>query len=99
MKDFEKGTIREVKLHDNSLLRLKKLNQDYDPTSRWGAFKMLEEAEEKSLMVTGLIYINPEIPSIFDRYDLVEEPLNRLTNDRLRPSRESIDDINRMMQF
>ena len=99
VKDFKKGTVREVKLHDNSLLRLKKLNQDYDPTSRWGAFKMLEEAEEKNLMITGLIYINPDTPSIFDRYDLVEEPLNRLTNDRLRPSRESIDDINRIMQF
>jgi 2-oxoglutarate/2-oxoacid ferredoxin oxidoreductase subunit beta len=97
IKDFEAGTVRDVKLHDDSIIRLKKLDKDYDPTSRWQAFKALEEAEENHQLVTGLIYVDPDIPSIFDRYDLVEEPLNRLDNGRLRPSRESIDQINQMM--
>jgi 2-oxoglutarate ferredoxin oxidoreductase subunit beta len=97
VKDFEEGTVREVQLHDDSVLRLKKLENDYDPTSRWEAFKILEEAEKKNLMITGLIYVDPTVPSIYDRYNLVEEPLNRLSNDRLRPSRESIDVINGSM--
>ncbi|MEE4194083.1 MAG: 2-oxoacid:ferredoxin oxidoreductase subunit beta [Anaerolineae bacterium] len=97
IKDFDPGTVRDVKLHDDSVIRLKKLDKDYDPTSRRDAFRILEESEENHQLVTGLIYVDPEIPSIFDRYDLVEEPLNRLSPDRLRPSRESIDELNAMM--
>ncbi|NSW54030.1 MAG: 2-oxoacid:ferredoxin oxidoreductase subunit beta [Anaerolineae bacterium] len=97
LKDFEKGTVREVQLHDKSSIRLKKLDKDYDPTNRWEAFKMLQEAEEKRLMVTGLIYLDPDPPLIFDRYNLVEEPLNRLPEERLRPSRESLEALNRSM--
>lgn len=97
IKDFDPGTVRDVKLHDDSVIRLKKLDKEYDPTNRWDAFRMLEEAEENHQLVTGLIYVDPDLPSIFDRYDLVEEPLNRLSPERLRPSRESIDEINAMM--
>jgi len=99
VKNFEEGTVREVQLHDDSVLRLKKLENDYDPTSRWEAFKILEEAEKKNLMITGLIYVDPEVPSIYDRYNLVEEPLNRLSNGRLRPSRESMEEVNNKFQF
>ncbi|MBN2048338.1 MAG: 2-oxoacid:ferredoxin oxidoreductase subunit beta [Anaerolineaceae bacterium] len=97
LRDFDPGTVREVTLHDESVLRLKKVGLDYDPTNRWEAFRILEEAEEKNQLVTGLIYLDPEAPSIFDRYDLVDEPLNRLTSDRLRPTPESLDIINKLM--
>lgn len=94
INDFEKGTVREVVLHDNSVIRLKKLEKDYDPTNRGEAFKMLEEAEEKHQLITGLIYLNPEIPSIFDRYNLIDEPLNRLPEERLRPAPGTLDMVN-----
>ncbi len=46
VEDFEEGTIREVEMFDGSLIRLKKLDADYDPTDRWHALKALEDAEK-----------------------------------------------------
>jgi 2-oxoglutarate/2-oxoacid ferredoxin oxidoreductase subunit beta len=97
VEDFEEGTIREVEMHDGSMIKLKKLEADYDPTDRWHALRVLEDAERDNFMVTGLIFVDTDSPSIFDLYDLPEQALNRMTEDQLRPSRESIDKINAMM--
>jgi len=95
--DMQEGDIREVQLHDGSTIVLKKIDKDYNPTHRWEALKMLEEAERENLLVTGLIYVEPGKPSLTDTYDLVDTPLNRLAEADLRPSRESLDTINAMM--
>lgn len=95
--EFPEGTIREVTMHDGSTVLLKKLEEDYDPTSRANAFQMLEEAQNKNWMVTGLIYIDTSKPALTDIYNLVEKPLNRLTEQELRPARGTIDKINAMM--
>jgi 2-oxoglutarate/2-oxoacid ferredoxin oxidoreductase subunit beta len=97
VEDFEQGTTRDVELFDGSLIKLKKLEADYDPTDRWHALNVLEKSERENYMVTGLIYVNTEAPSMFDLYDLPDQPLNRMKEHQLRPSRESIDKINAMM--
>ncbi|HEY9077180.1 MAG TPA: 2-oxoacid:ferredoxin oxidoreductase subunit beta [Anaerolineaceae bacterium] len=95
--DFVEGTVREVELHDGSMVILKKLETDYDPTDRWQAIKVLEEGQANNWLVTGLLYVDPEFPTIYDNYNLPDEPLNRLQEHQLRPSRESLEKINQMM--
>ena len=94
VEDFEEGTTRDVELHDGAVIRLKKLERDYDPTNRAAAFQILEEANQSGELVTGLFYVNPEIPSMFDAYNLPEEGLNRLPAHKLRPTPESLDRLN-----
>jgi len=96
VEDYEEGAPREVTLHDGSTIVLKKLDKDHDPTNRLQAAMVLEEARRKNELITGLIYINPDEPSFFDGYGLVEEPLNRLDDSRLRPGREALDQLNVM---
>jgi 2-oxoglutarate/2-oxoacid ferredoxin oxidoreductase subunit beta len=98
IEDFEEGTVREVIMHDGSQVVLKKLHKEYDPTSRWEAMHMLEEANRNNWLMTGLIYVDPEVPSMVDLYNLVDKPLNRLTEKDLRPSVESLDKINAGMR-
>ena len=95
--DMQEGEIREVELHDGSTVVLKKLENDYDPTSKLEAMRVLYEAQENNWLITGLIYVDNSKPSLTEIYDLVDTPLNRLTEHDLRPSRESIDQINQMM--
>lgn len=95
--DYPEGSVKEVTLHDGSTIILKKLDQDYDPTDRAQAFKILEEAHRTNWLITGLIFVDTSQPTIFDLYDLPETPLNRLDNEKLRPSRESLDAINQSM--
>ena len=97
VEDFEMGTTREVTMHDGSTVVLKKLENEYDPTDKWQAMRMLEEAAEKNWLLTGLLYVEPNAPTLFDKYDLPETPLNRLPVDKLRPPLESMSKLNDMM--
>jgi 2-oxoglutarate ferredoxin oxidoreductase subunit beta len=97
VEDFEEGTTREVTLHDGSMVILKKLEKDYDPTDRWQALRMMEEAQRNNWMVTGLIYLETGRPALTDLYNLPETPLNRLTEPDLRPARETLDKLNAEM--
>ncbi len=98
IEDYEEGTTREVELHDGSTVVLKKLEKDYDPTSRWQAFRALEEANRENWLITGLIYVDPKVPSIFESYNLPETPLNRMVEKQLRPSKASLDELNNMFE-
>jgi 2-oxoglutarate ferredoxin oxidoreductase subunit beta len=95
--DYGEGEMIDVTMHDGSTVVLKKLEHDYDPTSRSRAIAMLEEANSKDWLITGLIYIDTEQPSLFDIYNLTDGPLNRLEDRLMRPPAETIDKVNAMM--
>ncbi len=97
IEDYEPGTMREVTLHDGATIVLKKLDRDYDPTNIYEALRVLHEAEDHNWMLTGILYVNPSMTTVFDLYDLPETPLNRMPKEKLRPSPESLDEI--MSQF
>jgi len=94
---YEKGETLEVPLYDGTNIILKKLAQDYEPTDRARALGMLEKANDRNELITGLIYINPKQKALFDLYNLPETALNRLSVEKLRPTVESLDEINQMM--
>ena len=97
MVDYGEGENKEVTLHDGSTIVLKKLGRDYNPLNRGEAISVLEEANSTNCLITGLIYINPELPPLTERYNLVGIPLNRLTEKDLRPKPETITQINDLM--
>lgn len=96
-QELKEGEVREVALHDGSVILLKKLDRDFDPTNRFEALKILEEARRNNWLVTGLLYIETGRPSLTELYNLVEKPLNRLGADELRPAPEMVDKINDLM--
>jgi 2-oxoglutarate ferredoxin oxidoreductase subunit beta len=97
IEDFEEGNVREVEMHDGSVVLLKKLENDYDPTDRSQAFRVLEEAQRNNWLITGLVYVNTQMPSMIETYDLPATALNRMAESQLRPTRESMDMVNSMM--
>jgi 2-oxoglutarate ferredoxin oxidoreductase subunit beta len=97
MVDYGEGESIEVEMHDGSHIVLRKLENDYDPTDRAGILCMLEEANRLGELITGLIYINTEQKSLYDFYNLVDKPLNRLTEKQIRPRKETMSKINEMM--
>ncbi len=94
VEDFEEGTTRDVTLHDGSTVVLKKLDREYDPSNKVEALRTLEEASQNNWLVTGLIYIDPDEPSMFDMYNLPDTPLNRMKERQIRPDRDSLKKIN-----
>jgi 2-oxoglutarate ferredoxin oxidoreductase subunit beta len=95
--DYEEGDMIDVTMHDGSTVVLKKLEHGYDPTNRSHALSILEEANTKNWLLTGLIYIDTDAPCLLDIFNLTDTALNRLKEHQIRPSRESIDKVNAMM--
>lgn len=96
-QEMMEGEMRSVSMHDGSVVILKNLEKGYDPTNRMEALKSLEEARHKDWLLTGLIYLNQSKPTLTNIYDLVDTPLNRLTETDLRPNRAMIDKVNALM--
>jgi 2-oxoglutarate ferredoxin oxidoreductase subunit beta len=86
--DYEPGTTKEVELHDGSHLVLKKLGEDYDPTDRIGAMRLIEEARERNQLVTGLLYIDEAAQDFATRENLPSQPLRDYDEAALRIGRE-----------
>jgi 2-oxoglutarate/2-oxoacid ferredoxin oxidoreductase subunit beta len=96
-REMEEGEIYEVDMHDGSIVMLKNLEKGYDPTNRYEALRVMEEARENNWLITGLLYADTTKPNLISQYNLVDTPLNRLTETDLRPERAMIDKINSLM--
>lgn len=96
--EFPEGSTRTVTMHDGARIVLKKLDKDYDPTNRSAALRILEEAYNDEQLLTGLIYLDQTRQSLPDIYQLPKDrPLNRMTEQELRPPKKAIDEVNAMM--
>jgi len=96
--DYDAGSTYDVTMHDGSHLRLRKLHEDYDPTSRTIAVKALMEAHERGEVLTGVFYVDTQKPSFTDLLNLVDEPLATLSQDRTRPSKQVLQEIMTRLQ-
>jgi 2-oxoglutarate/2-oxoacid ferredoxin oxidoreductase subunit beta len=89
--EYDAGTTIEVTMHDGSRLRLRKLEESYDPTHRIDAIHRLLEAHEKQEVLTGVFYLDPKAPSFLDLLNMTDEPLATLPESVTRPSREVLE--------
>jgi 2-oxoglutarate ferredoxin oxidoreductase subunit beta len=96
-EEMMEGEVREVAMHDGSVIILKNLDNTFDPTNRGEALRILEEAQQNDWITTGLIYINDDKPSLEENYNLVDTPLNRLTQADLRPAPDMLKKVNALM--
>ncbi|MCL4529176.1 MAG: 2-oxoacid:ferredoxin oxidoreductase subunit beta [Chloroflexi bacterium] len=96
-REMEDGEVREVSMHDGSTVILKNLEKSYDPTDRFEALRVMEEAQRNNWLITGLLYVDTGKPALTDTYNLTDTPLNRLTEADLRPAPAMIDKINSLM--
>ena len=91
--EVPEGEFREVQLHDGSFIRLETIGDAHDPASEMAALEALHRAEVAQKHVTGLLYFNPGKPTLDDTLNLVETPLAELPDERLKPSRESLEEL------
>jgi len=91
--DYDPGTTLEVEMHDGSKLRLRKLEEDYDPTNKIHAITRLNEAKEKGEMLTGVLYVNTKVPTFLDMLNITDEPLATLPASVVRPGAEVLEQV------
>ena len=91
--DYDPGTTMDVTMHDGSHLRLKKINEDHDPTDKLKALALLAEAHEKGEALTGVFYIDPKKPTFIDLLNMTDKPLATLPESVIRPPKKVLDEI------
>jgi 2-oxoglutarate ferredoxin oxidoreductase subunit beta len=91
---YAEGETVDVPQHDGSILRLLKLEADYDPTDRVAAMDYLFEHQARGEIVTGLLYVEPHATDLHAELGTVATPLNRLGEAELCPGPAALAKFN-----
>jgi 2-oxoglutarate ferredoxin oxidoreductase subunit beta len=91
--EIEEGTTQSVELHDGSVIRLKKLGRDYDPTDKMEAIRMIHEAHSSGEVLTGILYVDSHKENFLDMLRLIDQPLATLPDRMTRPPKAALDQI------
>ena len=88
------GEVIDVEQHDGTILRLKKLHADYDPTDRVAAMAYMQGHAAKGELVTGLLYLEAEAGDLHAAQNTSARPLNSLGTAELCPGVAALDKLN-----
>jgi len=92
--EYAPGEVVDVLQHDGSLLRLRSLHPDYDPTDRYAAMSYMQQHQERGEVVTGLLYVDPLATDLHTALNTSERPLNTLGAAQLCPGAAVLDKLN-----
>ncbi|MGA8032774.1 MAG: 2-oxoacid:ferredoxin oxidoreductase subunit beta [Casimicrobiaceae bacterium] len=92
--EYPEGGASDVVLHDGGLLRLRKLDADYDPSDKVRAMSFLEAHRAKGEVVTGLLYVHPDSDDMHAGLQTVDAPLNTLADAELVPGNAALASVN-----
>lgn len=90
----EAGEAITVPQPDGTLMRLRKLHADYDPTDRVRAMDHVQAHQARGEIVTGLLFVDPHATDLHESLDTVKRPLNALTEADLCPGAAALAKVN-----
>ena len=96
--EYDPGTTVDVRLHDGSRLQLHKLEESYDPREKVRAMVRVLEAHAKGQVLTGVLYVNTETPTLLEQLGMSERPLATLRAEEVRPPRSVLDEVMRSLR-
>jgi 2-oxoglutarate ferredoxin oxidoreductase subunit beta len=91
--EYDPGTTVNVTMHDGSQLRLRKLEEGYDPSDRVKAVARLMESARTGEVLTGVLFVDPAAPSFLDQLGTTDATLATLPQEVTRPPRAVLDEI------
>src|SRR5712671_2707924 len=92
--DYSEGGVIEVPQHDGSIIKLRKLHADYDPSDRINATSMIASAAHKGEVLTGLLYVAPDSEDLHGHLNTYEQAFNTLGENELCPGSAMLEKIN-----
>jgi len=90
---YDVGEAMPIKLHDGSTIILRKIDKEYDLTSRAVAFKYLRERFNAGEITTGLLYLNESRAEMHELLGNVDTPLSQLALDGLIPGGKELKEL------
>jgi len=96
--DYSESGVIEVPQHDGSIIKLRKLDAEYDPSDKINAVSHIARAAEKGEVLTGLLYLAPDAEDLHAHLNTYEMPFNRLGEKELCPGAGMLEKINAAMR-
>jgi 2-oxoglutarate ferredoxin oxidoreductase subunit beta len=85
---YAPGARSDVRMHDGSIVRLRKVDADYDPTDRDRAYSYVRATQTRGEVATGLLYLATGAPDLHEVENTVGTPLAQLPFEELCPGSE-----------
>ena len=82
-----------IAMHDGSKIMLRKVEKEYDPTSRAIAFNYLRERFHAGEITTGLLYVDETRKEMHDLMGNTDTPLAQLPLETLHPGKAELGKI------
>jgi 2-oxoglutarate ferredoxin oxidoreductase subunit beta len=95
---YPEGSSQEVVMHDGSIIHLHKADSSKEVTDRLTAVNNLELEKLRGRLLTGLLYVNPDIMETHDIINSTLRPLNSLTEVDLCPGNHALQQINESLR-
>jgi 2-oxoglutarate ferredoxin oxidoreductase subunit beta len=94
VQEYAPGEVVDVRQHDGTILRLRSLHPDYDPTDRAGAMAYMQEHHARGEVATGLLYVDPLATDLHTAFNTSSRPLNTLGAGELCPGVAALEKVN-----
>lgn len=91
--EYEPGSTTAVTMHDGSHLYLKKIAEDYDPTDKLAAMRLMHETLRRGEFPTGILYLEPDKEDFLEVLNVVDTPLAFLPTEVTRPPKSVLDEL------
>ncbi len=91
---YDSGATCEVCMHDGSVVRLYKQDNDYDIEDRQSALEATSHYAKEGKILTGLLYIQRDSEELHDVLGTARRPLNSMNEQQLCPGSRFLDSIN-----
>ncbi|HET6593451.1 MAG TPA: 2-oxoacid:ferredoxin oxidoreductase subunit beta [Xanthomonadales bacterium] len=96
--EYEEGQTLPVTMHDGSTLLLRKVDAEYDPTDRSAVLRYLEAHRSRGEVVTGLLFINEDLPEMHEIAGTRQGALTALPFETLNPGSAALAELQRRMR-
>jgi 2-oxoglutarate/2-oxoacid ferredoxin oxidoreductase subunit beta len=94
VSEYAPGEVVDVRQHDGTLLRLRSLHPEYDPTDRHAAMAYMNEHAARGEVLTGLLYVDPLATDMHTALNTSAKPLYGLAAQDLCPGAAALEKIN-----
>ncbi len=91
--DYVDGSVQAITMHDGSVVKLRKVNEDYDPSDRGGVIDYLGETRSRGEIATGLLFLEQGRADMHGFHGTVDRPLVDVPFAELCPGRSALDDL------
>jgi len=91
--DYGTGAVHAVTMHDGSVVRFRKVHEDYDPTDRGAVLAHLREVRNRGEVATGLLYLEEAGEDLHEFENTVDVPLVDVPYESLCPGSQALEEI------